>query len=155
MKSHPQNLGIAIVSLLVVACTSGRTDSPQRYVPITQSMQPLGELLLGNRDLQLTALKGQMKLDYVGIMPDTAGEDLAGASIYRVKNSDAFFKANTGTSGFCAEAPRWVAVNSENGAPAWSNEIWVGMLTLEDWAKFTPPINRVCISGTYIRTAAP
>ena len=72
-----------------------------------------------------------------------------------MKNPEDFFRVNTGTSGFCTETPLWVAVNSKTGAPAWSNEIWLGLLTLEAWARFTPPTHKACISGTYIRSDEP
>jgi hypothetical protein len=48
--------------------------------------------------------------------------------------------------------PLWVAVNSATGAPAWSNEIWVGLLTLQEWASFTHAADRVCLGGDYLRT---
>lgn len=93
-----------------------------------------------------------MKLQYVGIMPDSAGPDIAGATIYRVKNAEGFFRKNAGNEAFCSEAPRWVAVSSESGAPAWSNQIWVGLLTLENWESFKSPQDQACLSGNYVRT---
>jgi hypothetical protein len=115
-------------------------------------MLPLGQLYLSNTQLQFAALDGEMKLQYVGIMPESAGPDIAGSTIYRVKNASAFFKKNDGKNAFCSEAPLWVAVNSHTGAPAWSNEIWVGLLTLQDWAKFKHADDRVCAGGDYVRT---
>ena len=93
-----------------------------------------------------------MKLQYVGIMPDSAGPDIAGATIYRVKNAEAYFRKNGGNEAFCSTAPLWVAVSSESGAPAWSNEIWVGLLTLDNWANFKAPQDQACLSGNYVRT---
>lgn len=93
-----------------------------------------------------------MKLEYVGLMPDETGEQLAGASVYRVKNADSYFKKNAGRDGYCTATPRWVAVNSRTGAPAWSSEIWVGLLAIADWAKFSPNEHRYCAGGDYVRT---
>ena len=143
----------AAALLFVSACSTPRNRFPvQGYVPISRSMQPLGELHLSNSLMQLGALEGTMQLQYAGQMTDEAGDDLAGASVYRVKNWSAFFKQNAGHTGFCTEAPRWVVVNSETGAPAWSSEITVGLLTLEDWKKFRPIAFTACVSGAYVRT---
>jgi hypothetical protein len=145
---------VATSCLLLGSCASDRAELPvQQYVPTTQAMLPLGELRLSNTLLQFVALEGEMKLQYVGIMPDSAGPDIAGATIYRVRNADAFFKKNAGKGAFCEEVPRWVAVSSRTGAPAWSQEIWVGLLTLPEWQKFTHATDRVCTGGSYVRTA--
>jgi hypothetical protein len=139
--------------MLLAACASSRAQFPvQQYVPTTRELLPLGQLHLSNTGLQLEALEGQMKLQYVGIMPDGAGGDIAGATIYRVKNADAYFKRNAGKDAFCPTMPRWVAVSSESGAPAWSNQIWVGWLTVEDWKSFRQPGDEPCIGGNYLRT---
>jgi hypothetical protein len=139
--------------LFLAACTASHTRFPiQRYVPVTRSILPLGELHLSNTEMRLAQLEGEMKLQYVGLMPETAGTDLAGASVYRVRNSARYFKQNAGKNAYCDEAPRWVAVNSQTGAPAWSSEIWVGLLTIKDWSKFTPDAHRYCAGGDYVRT---
>jgi hypothetical protein len=139
--------------LMLGACASSRATFPvQQYVPTTRELLPLGQLHLSNTQLQFAALEGQMKLQYVGIMPDSAGPDIAGATIYRVKNAERFFKKNAGKEAFCSKMPRWVAVASESGAPAWSNQIWVGLLTLEDWARFRHAEDHVCLGGDYLRT---
>jgi hypothetical protein len=143
------------ISLLfgVAACASSRAQFPvQQYVPTSRELLPLGQLHLSNTQLQFDALEGQMNLQYVGIMPDSAGPDIAGATIYRVKNAKDFFQKNGGNEAFCPQAPLWVAVASESGAPAWSNQIWVGLLTLEDWASFAPEKDQACLSGNYLRT---
>jgi hypothetical protein len=113
----------------------------------------MGEMVLSNTELRLGSLEGEMKLEYVGLMEDKAGKDLAGATVYRVKNAEGYFKKNTGRQGYCAEPPRWVAVNSETGAPAWSTEIWVAFLTVEDWSQFTPAAHHYCAGGSYVRAA--
>jgi hypothetical protein len=147
----------AVVSMTLLlwlaACASSRAQFPvQQYVPTSRELLPLGELLLSNTQLQFAALEGQMKLQYVGIMPDSAGPDIAGATIYRVKNAADFFRKNAANGSFCEKAPLWVAVSSESGAPAWSNQIWVGLLTLEDWATFKSPQDEACLAGNYVRT---
>jgi hypothetical protein len=139
--------------LLLTGCDTPHTKFPvQGYAPLTRSMQPLGQLHLSNTSMRFEMLEGEMKLQYVGQMPETAGETLAGASVYRVKNSQPYFKRNAGHEGWCDEAPRWLAVNSETGAPAWSREITVGLLTLEEWSKYTPGQHHACASGQYVRT---
>lgn len=114
-------------------------------------MVPLGELHLSNTLMGFDALEGEMKLQYVGQMPEAAGKDLAGASVYRVKNWKPYSQQNEGRDAWCSEAPRFVAVNSETGAPSWSREILVSLLTLEDWTKFNLDENRPCAAGTYVR----
>lgn len=154
MKHHPYRLLVVVLSaFLLNACAAPHTQFPlQQYVPVTRSLEPLGELHLSNTVMQLAALDGEMKLQYVGQMPDAAGEDLAGASVYRVKNWQPYFKQNTGRKGYCAEAPRFVAVNSETGAPWWSREITISLLTLEEWSKYTPDADHSCAGGKYVRT---
>jgi hypothetical protein len=139
--------------LMLAACASSGAQFPvQQYVPTTRELLPLGQLHLNNKLLKFEALEGQMNLQYVGIMPDSAGPDIAGATIYRVKNAQAFSRKNAGKDAFCTKVPLWVAVSSENGAPAWSNQIWVGLLTLENWASFKHAEDRVCLGGDYVRT---
>jgi hypothetical protein len=144
---------VSMSLLLLAACASSRAQFPvQQYVPTTRELLPLGQLYLSNTQLQFAALEGQMKLQYAGIMPDSAGPDIAGATIYRVKNAAGFFKKNAGKDSFCSKPPLWVAVSSESGAPAWSNQIWVGLLTLENWESFRHADDRVCLGGDYVRT---
>ncbi len=69
-----------------------------------------------------------------------------------MKNAEAYFRKNEETRP-SAPRRRWgVAVSSENGAPAWSNEIWVGLLTLDNWENFKAPQDQACLSGNYVRT---
>ena len=139
--------------LTLAACASSRAQFPvQQYVPTTRELLPLGQLSLSNTQLQFAALEGQMKLQYAGIMPDSAGPDIAGATIYRVQNAADFFKKNAGKDAFCSKIPLWVAVSSESGAPAWSNQIWVGLITLENWASFSHAAEGLCLGGDYVRT---
>jgi hypothetical protein len=131
-------------TLVLAACAGPRTRFPvQRYVPVNRAAQPLGELDLSNTLMRLAALDGEMKLQYVGRMPDAAGEELAGSAVYRVKNWDRYFRQNAGRSGYCGEAPRWVA---------WSSEISIALLTLEQWSEFSPAMHRSCAAGTYVRS---
>jgi hypothetical protein len=142
-----------LLFFMLAACASSRARLPiQHYVPTNTELLPLGQLHMSNTQLEFEALEGQMKLQYVGIMPETAGPDIAGATIYRVKNADGFFKKNAGKDAFCSETPRWVAVSSESGAPAWSSQIWVGLLTVKDWASFQQARDHACLSGGYVRT---
>jgi hypothetical protein len=143
-----------LVPILLPACAGSRSQLPvQTYVPANEAMIPLGELHLSNTLLQFERLDAEMKLAYAGTMPESAGPALAGALIYRVKNAEAYFEKNAGKNAFCSEAPLWVAVNSATGAPGWSNRIWLGLLTLEDWTQFNPRTNRACAGGDYVRAA--
>jgi hypothetical protein len=144
-------LAAPLFLLLLTACASRAEFPLQTYVPKTRELRPLGQLQLSNTQLQFEGLEGQMKLEYAGIMPESAGADMAGSTIYRVKNSADFFRKNAGKEAFCEEAPRWIAVNSPNGAPAWSNEIWLGILTMPDWATFRHAQDRICLGGAYVR----
>jgi hypothetical protein len=140
------------VVFLLAACTTAGTRIPvQRYVPVGRELEPLGELDLSNSLMRFGALEGEMKLKYVGQMPESAGEEMLGASVYQVKNWQPYFKKNQGREAYCTVAPRWVAVNSTTGAPAWSTEITVSLLTLEDWQKYRPVGYHACAGGTYVR----
>lgn len=152
-RTRAAALMVSVLALLT-ACASSKPRLPvQHYVPATKALLPLGQLHLSNTELQFDGLEGRMDLEFAGIMPESAGPDIAGSSIYRVKNAEGFFKKNSGKESFCSEMPLWVAVNSTTGAPAWSNEIWVGLLTLKDWARFTHAADRVCLGGDFRRTA--
>jgi hypothetical protein len=141
-------------ALALAACaTEGRSEAGEHYVPISRAVTAWGELQLSHRSLRLDALEGEMKLDYVGVMPEVAGEELGGATVYRVTNARKYFSQNRERQQFCSEAPRWLLVNSRNGAPAWSDEIWVAMLTLDDWAAYTPDQAGYCAGGMYVRAA--
>jgi hypothetical protein len=144
---------VALIAMLTGCAAKPPSLALQDYVPTTRELLPLGQLHLSNRELKLDSLEGAMQLEFAGIMPESAGPDIAGSSVYRVKNAEDFFRKNTGKSAFCDRMPRWVAVNSPTGAPAWSDEIWLGMLTLDDWARFTHGEDQVCIGGDYVRTS--
>lgn len=143
----------ALVALLAGCAAKPPTLPEQSYVPRTKELLPLGMLHLSNRALRLESLEGAMELEFAGIMPDGAGPDIAGSTVYRVKNADEFFRKNTGKNAFCDRTPQWIAVNSPTGAPAWADEIWLGMLTLKDWSKFTHAVDGVCMGGDYVRTS--
>src|SRR5687768_14798071 len=99
----PIGMTLSLVAMMLSACGASHTRFPiQHYVPVSRTMEPLGELHLSNTLMRLAALEGNMKLKYAGQMPETAGEDLAGASVYRVTNADAYFKQNEGRGGYCA-----------------------------------------------------
>ena len=146
--------GIAVVTALLAlgACATPRSHFPlTRYVPTNRTMLPLGEMHLSATQLRLGALEGEMKLQYVGLMPESGGTDMAGGSVYRVKNFDRYFKQNEGRNGWCSDPPRWVVVSSETGAPAWSKEIFVGLLTVKEWSQFRPEVPGFCGGGAYVR----
>lgn len=150
--SHRLVLALSSAFVLFAACAS-RVEFPlQTYVPKTRELRPLGQLRLSNTRLQFEGLEGEMKLEYAGIMPESAGPDMAGSTIYRVKNASEFFEKNGGKEAFCEEPPLWIAVNSANGAPAWSPEIWLGLLTQPEWATFRHAQDRICLGGAYVRT---
>lgn len=157
--SHHRTVAAVLVMpltavLAITACSAPRTKFPvQRYVPVSRDVAPLGELHLSNTQLRLSALEGEMKLEYVGLMPDTGGTDMAGGSVYRVKNADSYHKKNEGRNAWCSDPPRWVVVNSETGAPSWSSEIFVGLLTVKEWSQFKPAEPGYCGGGDYARTA--
>lgn len=138
---------------LASCATKGRSEAGEHYVPISRAVTAWGELQLSHRSLRLDGLDGEMKLAYAGVMPGRAGEELRGATVYRVTNASKYFSRNRERQQFCSEPPRWLLVNSRNGAPAWSDEIWLAMLTLDDWAAYTPDQAGYCVGGMYVRAA--
>jgi hypothetical protein len=154
-----KGLGAVTVPLLLLTLAACATKPPphenQRFVPVSRAMQGLGLLEFNNQELRLEALDGPMKLQYVGSLGEVAGENLAGAAVYRIKNADKFFEHNRDRKAFCAQPVRWIALNSTTGAPAWSSEIWFAMLTLEDWQKFAINTGGYCGGGKYIRASSP
>src|SRR5687768_9633857 len=102
-------IAAAVLAVLEACASRGGQFPVQRYVPTTREMLPLGQLHLSNSVLRFAGLEGEMKLEYVGIMPEAAGADMAGSTIYRVKNAAAYFKQNNGKNAFCSEAPLWIA----------------------------------------------
>jgi hypothetical protein len=152
---HPS---IPILTLvLAMGCAACATQGPasdgEHYFPVSRAVTSWGELQLSHRSLRFDAFDGEMKLHYVGTMPEVAGEELGGATVYRVTNAKRFFSRNREREAFCDEPPRWLLVNSRNGAPAWSDEIWVAVLTLENWAAYTPEQTGYCAGGMYVRSA--
>ena len=107
---------------------------------------------LSNEALVIESLKGEMRLEYVGAMDETAGADLEGASVFRIKNSERYFRQNRDQSERCGGPVRWLALNSATGAPIWSREIWVALLTIEDWSQYAPNAHGQCASGKYVRS---
>jgi len=150
-----KSLAITVLPALFPWIAGCATKSPayehHRFVPVTRTMMSWGTLDFDNRSLQLESLKGDMKLEYVGTLPETAGEDLAGAAVYRIKNAEAYHAANQSQDSFCPRPARWVALNSKAGAPAWSSEIYLALLTVDDWATFAPGNGNSCASGKYVR----
>jgi hypothetical protein len=144
-------IGAAMMSILAACAGSGATQPMQRYVPVSRSVEPLGALELDNKRMRLEAFDGEMKLQYAGRMAEVEGSDLSGASVYRVTNGDSYLKRNRSRRELCPAPPRWLAVASRTGAPAWSGEIWVALLTVDDWAKYNPGGSGYCIGGQYIR----
>jgi hypothetical protein len=141
-----------LAMLMLAACATGSGDGEgEHYMPLSRDVTSWGELQLSHRSLRLDALDGEMKLDYAGVMPEQAGEELSGAAVYRVTNAERYFSRNRQREEFCAEPPRWLLVNSRNGAPAWSDEIWVAVLTLENWTAYTPDQAGYCAGGMYVR----
>jgi hypothetical protein len=143
----------ALIAMLSGCATKSPPLPLQAYVPRTSELLPLGQLHLNNRELTLDSLEGAMKLEFAGIMPESAGPDIAGSSVYRVTNAEEYFRKNEGKNAFCDRMPRWVAVSSPTGAPAWSDEIWLGLLVVEDWKQFEHASDQLCAGGDYIRTS--
>jgi hypothetical protein len=144
---------IALSAILAGCASSGPKQDSQRFLPISDAVESWGTLQLSNRTLQLETFKGEMQLEYAGAMAENAGEDLAGASVFRIKNADGFFKQNRDHGHFCEAPVRWVAVNSKTGAHMWSNEISLALLTIDDWSQYTPNVQGYCAGGTYVRDA--
>jgi hypothetical protein len=141
----------AAVLLTLQACATSRAKLPtQHYVPVSRAIRSWGTLELDDKHLRLEAFKGEMKLQYAGKMPEKEGNDLSGASVYRVQNADRYFKENSGGKSWCAEPARWVAVSSRNGAPAWSEEIWMALLTVDDWTRYGDGGTGYCAGGRYV-----
>jgi hypothetical protein len=143
-----------VVALGCCACASrSAAGEGEHYFPISRAVTPWGELQLSHQRLRLDAFQGEMKLVYVGVMPELAGEELGGAAVYRVTNARKYFTQNRDRAPLCSEPPKWLLVNSRNGAPAWSDEIWVAVLTLDNWAAYTPDQAGYCAGGMYVRAA--
>jgi hypothetical protein len=155
---HATNAAALACAVLVAALAGCAAQSPahenQHFVPVTRTMQDWGALDFNNRQLQLEALEGEMRIEYVGALSESAGEDLAGAAVYRIKNADKYFEKNKAKSSFCSAPARFVALNSTTGAPAWSSEIWFALLTVDDWKAYAPGTGGSCGGGKYVRASA-
>jgi len=137
--------------LVALTACAASPEAAERFVPIEDAVADWGDLELSHTALRLHAFEGQMDLQYAGRMPDSAGEELAGGTVYRIKNPDRYYRQNGQNTRLCAGPPRWVVVNSRTGAPAWSGEIWVALLTLEDWSGYSPGRDYFCGGGRYVR----
>lgn len=124
------------------------------YHPSSRVTQMWGELRLGSTSASLSKFDGEMALEYVGVMPAEVGSDLADAQVYRVANARKYFTKNKGRNAFCDQPPKWLAVRAKptETSPA-DSEIWLAMLTLDDWAAYRPDTQGYCGGGMF--TPAP
>jgi hypothetical protein len=101
MRREPVRIAAVRLAMLglLVACAKPGTSVPpqgsrppdtaeQTYTPVSRVSETWGLLQYSNKRARLAAFEGSMQLESVGIMPDTAGSDLAGAQVYRVRNAE-------------------------------------------------------------------
>jgi hypothetical protein len=167
MRREPLHIAavkLAMLGMLVACAKPGASVAPQSsrppdtaeqtYTPVSRVSETWGSLQYSNSRARLAAFEESMQLESVGVMPDTAGSDLAGAQVYRVKNAEDFFERNKGRSGFCSEPPRWLAVRRIPRDSPPSGDIWLAMLTLDDWSVYRPDVPGYCAGGLYSPAAS-
>jgi hypothetical protein len=144
----------ATATVLLAGCFGAREQlPPQSYIPVSRTVLSWGEIQLSPTRLHLEAFEGDMELEYVGTMTEDAGEELEGASVFRIKNAEKFYKRNSERENFCVQPARFVAVNSTTGAHMWSTEISLTLLMNSDWSKYRPKLPGYCAGGTYVRAS--
>lgn len=168
---HPSIVAICSIALLLESCRSppspapgGRTPTAasdgaslpdeQLYLPATRRSRAWGRLWLGSDHARLEAFEGELRLEYVGAAPEAAGPQLAGASVYRVKNAEAYFARNRSRGLFCDQPARWVVIRSSGGEPPVSAEVWLALLSIGDWTQYRPEGEGYCAGGLYTRSGS-
>lgn len=126
----------------------------QRYVPVGSSADRLGAVELNATQLRMDGRKGEMRLEYVGQMPELEESNLTGGSVYRIRNAEDYFEDNRDDIARCSQTPQWLVINSSTGAPAWSEEIWLAFLSVDDWQKYRPDSSDYCAGGKFVRTTS-
>lgn len=142
---------VRVVALVPSDSTRKSSTTPQpatTYQPVSRVSEVWGKLHLSETSARLDAFKGEMALESVGVMPATAGDDLGGAKVYRVKNGEDYFARNKGRNAFCEEPPRWLAIR--NSSVISKDAIWLGILTIPDYSTYTPEKQGYCAGGSYV-----
>jgi len=156
-EAHPSGSGGAVATPPVTGNTPDDDDAPvamaRDYVPASRASQTWGNLQLSETRARFASFDGELTLEAVGVMPAGAGEELAGAQVYRVTNADSFFDDNEGRNGFCSGPLRWLSVGRRSVAGVPEGAIWIGLLTIEDWHAYTPDVQGYCGGGLYVPLA--
>lgn len=124
-------------------------DVERTFAPLSRVTEIWGALTFSNRHARLAGFDGEMLLEYAGLMPATAGDELAEARVYAIRNFADYHAQNAGRNAFCSEPPRWLAVRPRALGGGSAGDVWVALLTLDDWTAYTPEIAGYCGGGAY------
>jgi hypothetical protein len=97
------------------------------------------------------AFQGHLSLEDAGRMPASAGEELAGAQVFKIVNAEEHFAANRSREGACLTAPRWLAIKALKEELG-EKRVRVALLMLENFGAFVPGKPGFCGAGIYANT---
>lgn len=129
--------------------TSMPTDIPRSYFAVSDGTPATyGETLkLSRKSASFSKLKGKMKLQYSDVWNN--GKDTEfGGDVYKVLNADEFFSLNKSTQRFCDQPVKWVTIK-DTSALLGDGTVRIGMLTVDDWHKYSPTSLGACSADTY------
>jgi hypothetical protein len=153
--------GLAVATLILVSSCGNRdgnnsntveapapapTTSPTSlglYSPRDDGAEAWGAFDFYRTHATLAAFQGHLTLEAAGNLPASAGETLAGASVYKIVNAQEFHDTNKNRDVRCLAPALWLAVKPIDGGAH------VALLTLQDWKVFEPKKPGLCGSGTY------
>jgi hypothetical protein len=142
---------IGFVFLLVGATRAlpadnvGATDLTARDYESTWDPRPGEETMrLGEKSASFSVFKGQLILEYAGIMPPETGWSYPNTRVYRILNGADFFQLNKGNPELqCRKSPRWLGV-----APA-GGQIRLSLLETDDYRTHLETRDGPCMDAPY------
>ncbi len=152
------SVGLTVALLSVSSCgnrdgSEAATEPPPPaisiYAPVDDVGRSWGTFDFYRTHATFAAFSGHLALAEAGRLGAAAGEELAGAQVFKIVNADEHFAGNRGREGTCLNAPRWLAVKSLPARGGEPPRIRAALLMLEDWQAFVPGKPGFCGSAVY------
>ena len=141
-------------AMLASVCSCGKrggneadtADAPiaiNVYTPQDGGAEAWGPFDFYKTHATLSAFQGHLSLESVGRLPAAAGEEFAGAQVFRITNAQEFHDGNANRDFRCLAPALWLAVKPTDG------KLRIALLTLEKWQEFEPKKPGLCGGGLY------
>jgi len=129
----------------MAAGDAGAADPTARDYESEWDPRPGEETMrLGEKSASFSVFKGQLILEYAGIMPPETEWSYPDTRMYRILNGDEFFTLNKRTPELqCRQPPRWRGV-----APSYE-DIRLSLLEVDDYRNYLGTRDITCIDAPY------